>query len=256
MRSALTSLMLGTAILSATAPVFAKADAAGSGKAAPLPPADASPLPPAVDPAVVTGDGTALPPIVDGAPLAPVLNADGTPLAPVNNGGTPVTSAAEVKAKADRVKPQLTAVLAGLPMPKATVAVNKVGAQTLYNFDGLVNVGDSFGIMNKTANDIASTITGANKRYKVQAKNDDGSLKFTTAEPTAIKDAAGNPVLDAAGAPVMTKPEPEPVMIDGKKFKAFDIYTGSEPGPKGEEVYYPATTPDDQRAPCRVFRIA
>lgn len=243
MRSALTSL-------SATAPVFAKADAAGSGKATPLPPADDTPLPPIVDPAVVT----ALPPIVDGAPLPP--NADGTSLAPVNNGGTPVTSAAEVKAKADRVKPQLTAVLAGLPMPKATVAVNKVGAQTLYNFDGLVNVGDSFGIMNKTANDIASTITGANKRYKVQAKNDDGSPKFTTAEPTAIKDAAGNPVLDAAGAPVMTKPEPEPVMIDGKKFKAFDIYTGSEPGPKGEEVYYPATTPDDQRAPCRVFRIA
>ena len=49
------------------------------------------------------------------------------------------------------------------------------GGQTLYDFDKL-EVGGSFGVFDKTAKAVASTVASANKRYVEEVKDDKGAV--------------------------------------------------------------------------------
>lgn len=210
-RSSLTASIAAMALSSAA--VFAKSNDQGGGKSAEA-------LPPVVDPAAAP-----LPPITTEADVAAVATAETQPL--LNN------SLPTVPPKAERVKPVMTSVLGAdifaIPERKPR-AGGKIGGQPLYDFDKLVNVGDSFGVMNKTAAQIASTVTGANERYKVQAKNPDGTGAFEE-----IKDANGNVIGHSKDIK----------RIPGKVFRAHDVDVSK----------YPAGTPDDQKAPTRVFLV-
>lgn len=51
-----------------------------------------------------------------------------------------------------------------------------------YPFDDLANVGDFFGVKNKERRQLASPITNANKRFRNELKNADGTVASTVQE--------------------------------------------------------------------------
>lgn len=108
-----------------------------------------------------------------------------------------------------------------IPMP--TKRAGGRGSSKLYPFDDLTEVLMSFGVKDKTAKSFASTVTSANKRAIVQAKNPDGSPMTRTIAPT----------VPGAAATI------EKVMVREKQFRVFDVD--------------PAT--DKDGCSIRVFRI-
>jgi hypothetical protein len=103
--------------------------------------------------------------------------------------------------------------------------------QTVYPFDMLPAptivdgkpINASFHVVGKTAKQMASTISSANKRNLVAAKNDDGTDKVKIIE---IKDATG----------VKTGEKREPIMVPGKTFVAFNV-EASDPKGAGVRVF-------------------
>lgn len=193
MRTLLISTLLASSSLY-SGMLFAKANegsaAAGSPTPVPVPPTP-TPVPP-----------------IDGSTPTPVE----TPATP-----TPVPAPAATA-------PIITAIRSDIVMP--TKKAFQRGGQKTYPFDELA-VGQSFGLIGKTAKGIASTVSSANKRNEIQAKNEDGTLKVTVTER---KDATG----------VVVGHDTTPVMIKGKTFSACNVD--------------PTTDPD--KATCRVFRTA
>lgn len=56
------------------------------------------------------------------------------------------------------------------------------GSAPRYPFDDLARVGDFFGVKNKERRQLASPITNANKRFRNELKNADGSVASTVQE--------------------------------------------------------------------------
>lgn len=113
-----------------------------------------------------------------------------------------------------RVEPQLTAVVSGITMPTRTT---KRGSTSVFPFDTLVNVGDAFGIKNRTAKSLSSIISNANKKAMVKKTDAAGAVVFKMVE---LKDANGVVVGQTATN--------EPEMIPGKRYAAFDVEKGSD----------------------------
>jgi hypothetical protein len=108
---------------------------------------------------------------------------------------------------AKRVEPQLTAV-AAVKMPER---INKRGSISLYPFDGLANVGQAFGVKNKTAAQLSSIVSNANRKALTAKKDADGNTIFKTKEITAA---------DGSKSVV---PTTEPEMVATKHFFAHDV---------------------------------
>lgn len=113
------------------------------------------------------------------------------------------------KTKEARVEPVLTAVHSGIAMP---VTTSNRGSKSIYNFDGLVNVGDAFGVKNKTAASLSSIVSNANKKAMQNKTDATGATIYKTKEIT-----------DPTTGAKVTVPSTEAERVSTKKFKAFDV---------------------------------
>jgi hypothetical protein len=127
------------------------------------------------------------------------------------------------------VDPALAAFgLAAFALPDAATKSTR-GGQSKYPFDKLdapvadpANPGKflyhSFGVVGKTAKNMASTVSSANKREMIHEKNEDGTNKFVAGDKGVMV----------------------PVMVEGKVFKAYPVAT-----PEADPI----------KATVRVYRI-
>ncbi|NUM72741.1 hypothetical protein HUU40_00125 [candidate division KSB1 bacterium] len=148
----------------------------------------------------------AVPPVPAAAPAAPAI--------------APATVA---KTKEPRVAPILTAVSSAVPMP-TNVSKRGRGGNSIYPFEAL-EVGQSFGIANKSAKSIASVVNGANKRFEADAV-----------------DAAGNPVfkvqeIKQADGTVINVPTLEREKMPGRVFIAADVDPNTDPDKASVRVW-------------------
>lgn len=134
------------------------------------------------------------------ATVAAFANAAAAPAAPKT-----------ANAAGKRVEPQLTAVVAPNVIPMPTKE-SKRGSTSLYPFDSLTAVGMSFGVKNKTAAQLSSIVSNANRKAMVNKTDAAGNVVYKT---TPLKDANGNVVGQA--------PTTEPEKIAGKHFFAVDV---------------------------------
>lgn len=129
-------------------------------------------------------------------------------------------------AKANRIDPVITVTTKAVAMP---VKSSKRGSTSVYPFDQLTEVGMSFGVKNKTAAQLSSIVSNANKRALKQATDEAGKPVFKTKDATA------------ADGSVVQVPTTEPVMIATAHFFAVDIDKSAKPA-------------DPDGANARVFR--
>ncbi|HRQ13073.1 MAG TPA: hypothetical protein PK205_07190 [Promineifilum sp.] len=76
-------------------------------------------------------------------------------------------------AAAPRVAPQLTTISAAVAMPDR----RSRGGRSLYPFESLA-VGQSFGVKNKTAKQIASVVSAANRRGLAPKRDANGAIVY------------------------------------------------------------------------------
>lgn len=117
------------------------------------------------------------------------------------------------RATVKRIAPAIVGVSSAVTMP---TRANNRGSKSLYNFDCL-EVGQSLVVTNKTAKQLASVITNANKRYLAPKKDAEGNIVYKTA-----KASDGN----GGFAEVKTS---EAVMIANKRFFAVDCDPTKDP---------------------------
>lgn len=110
-------------------------------------------------------------------------------------------------ATAKRVEPALTAVATGIDLP---VRTTKRGSTSLYPFADL-EIGACFGVKNKTAKQLASIVSNANKKAMVQETDANGPV-FNTKEITGA-DGTKSVVADRAS----------PKMVATRHYFAFDV---------------------------------
>lgn len=115
---------------------------------------------------------------------------------------------ATAKPAAARVEPQLTGV-AALSLP---TRVNKRGSETKYPFESLDAVGKAFGVKNKSAAQLSSIVSNANRKNTEVIKDEAGNVVYQTKE---ISGPDGSKV----SVPDTSKPKTKPV----KKFFAYDV---------------------------------
>lgn len=97
--------------------------------------------------------------------------------APKTEGTT--TNTKPAKPQPPRVAPQLTSISSIIPMPERT---SNRGSKTNYPF-GSLNVGQCFGVKNKTVKQLASILSNQNKKT-VNKLNPDGSPVYKTVKHT------------------------------------------------------------------------
>ena len=120
-----------------------------------------------------------------------------------------------------RIAPEITTITGDVEMPKK---VNKRGSKSPYPFDNL-EVGQSFGVTNKTAAGMASIISNQNRKYRAQKTDGRGNTVFET------KDLKG------ADGTVTQVPTDKPVMVVGKHFFASDCDPKKDPDGASVRVF-------------------
>ena len=132
----------------------------------------------------------------------------------------------DTKSKAGRkpgqttVAPELTGISAVVEMPAPPARSNR-GSKSAYPFDEL-EVGQSFGVKNKTRDQMQSIVSNQNKKHRVEKRDENGNVVYKTTE---AKDAEGN---------VTRLPTDKPEMIDGKTF--FAVEADPKKDPDGAKV--------------------
>jgi len=126
---------------------------------------------------------------------------------------TEAAKAAEAKRAYEAA--QLTGISADVPMPTNAGKSNR-GGRSLYPFDEL-EVGQSFGVKNKTQKQLASTVSGANKRHRVEVKDANGQTVFKTQD---VKQADGT---------IVKQPTLDPQTAPGRIFVAADVDPKTDP---------------------------
>lgn len=122
------------------------------------------------------------------------------------------TTGAAAAGNSKRVAPEITAVVGGITMPTAP---KRAGSNSPYPFDGL-EIGQAFGVKNKTAKGLASIVSNQNRKHKVEKKDANGNPVFKTTE------------MKASDGTVTRIPTSEKEMVDGKTFFAVDVVSGSD----------------------------
>lgn len=115
--------------------------------------------------------------------------------------------------------PEITTIRADIAMP-ARKPTGGRGSRSSYPFDKL-EIGQSFGVKNKTAKQLASIVSAQNKRY------------------TEIKMKDGKPVMHMAKVPGTDKriPTETPERIATRKFRAVNVDPASDPDNASVRVY-------------------
>lgn len=112
---------------------------------------------------------------------------------PTDNAAPATTETNKAKS---RVAPIFTPVSSSVPMP---VRFNNRGSKSAYDFSAL-EVGQSFGIKNKTAKSCASLVSNANKKHRLSKIDDEG--KPTTVQLKSFFIVDCDPSTDPDGASV------------------------------------------------------
>ena len=110
---------------------------------------------------------------------------------------------------------KLAAIRTDLPVP-AGAGRSSRGGRSLYPFDDL-EIGGSFAVLNKTAKQMASTVSGANKRHQVDAKDANGNTIFKTQE------------VKAADGTISHVPTLDPKKVAGRVFVVLDVDPTTDP---------------------------
>jgi hypothetical protein len=113
-----------------------------------------------------------------------------------------------------RVPPQLTAATAAVVMP--VVSLNKT-TKSIYPFDALTEIGMSFGVIGKSAKQLASVVSNQNKLRRVPKTDENGQIVYTTRE---MKGPDGT---------VTKVPTTEPELVPGKVYFAHDCDPKADP---------------------------
>jgi len=103
-------------------------------------------------------------------------NAAGSVLPNAATTASPETGAKATKKP--RVAPEITAISAKVEMPAS--ASSRRGTKSLYPFDDLVEVGQSFGVKNKTASDMSSIVSNQNRKNREDVFDENGDTVFET----------------------------------------------------------------------------
>lgn len=109
----------------------------------------------------------------------------------------------------------ITSISDAIPVP-ANIGKSQRGGRSLYPFDDLA-VGQSFGVMNKTQKQMASTVSAANKRHRVEVTDANGQVVYKTQD---VKQADGS-VVKTPTLDVQTQP--------GRIFVAADVDSKTDP---------------------------
>lgn len=109
----------------------------------------------------------------------------------------------------------ITKISADVAMP-ANIGKSQRGGRSLYPFDDL-EIGQSFGVMNKTQKQMASTVSAANKRHRTEVKDANGQTVFKTQD---VKQADGS---------VVKTPTLEAQTQPGRIFVAGDVDPKTDP---------------------------
>lgn len=134
-----------------------------------------------------------------------------------------MTAPATAKKKAPpRVAPEITTISTAVVMP---VRASTRGSKTLYPFDDLP-FGGSFGVKNKTAEQLTSIISNQNRKPGAVKKNPDGSVVYKMQE---MKDPNGAVI----GHVPTTEPEHEPA----KHFFAVNVDKKKDPDQASVRVF-------------------
>lgn len=126
----------------------------------------------------------------------------------------------------ERIAPVLTPIIADVPIPEVASRPRR-GIKSVYPFDQL-DIGQSFGVSNKTLKQIASVVSAQNRKHLVQKLDDQGR---PLTRPITAKTADGHTVTTAG-----TKP----VMVASKRFYAAEVDPKRDPA----------------KATIRVWRVA
>jgi hypothetical protein len=124
-------------------------------------------------------------------------------------------SATAKPAKAQAAAPVISAVSAAVPIPELK---NKRGGNSIYPFDQLTEIGQSFGVKGKTAETIRAVVSNANRKAL-----------------DTVKDAAGNVVYDTKeldqgnGVKINVPDTSKPKKVATKKFVAADVDPKTDP---------------------------
>lgn len=119
----------------------------------------------------------------------------------------PAAGTATPRSNAPRVEPQLTAV-ASITMPTRS---SKRGSVSIYPFANLTTVGQAFGVKNKTAAQLSSIVSNANRKALVPVTDENGPVYDT-------KEISG-----ADGTKTVVPDTSKPKMTASKHFFAFDV---------------------------------
>lgn len=126
-----------------------------------------------------------------------------------NTAAAPAAETTATKTSAPRVEPDLAGV--GFKLPTLPEKSSKRGSQSLYPFDKLA-VGEAFGVKNKTAANLSSIVSNANRKNTRELKDAEGNTVYET---KVLKGADGSETT----VPDTSKPKREAV----KHFYAIDV---------------------------------
>jgi hypothetical protein len=124
--------------------------------------------------------------------------------------------------KKPRVEPVLTGISTTVPMPERK---SKRGSVSLYRFDDLTAVGASFGVKNKTAAQLSTIVSNANRKAVQPKKNAKGNTIFKTEE---LKGADGS---------ITLVPTKEPETEATKRFFVVDCDPKKDPDGASARVF-------------------
>lgn len=161
--------------------------------------------------------------------------AGGTPTAPPSGdtppaGGTPGSTPPPTTAaatKAPRIAPIITGILAASAVPMPDRVVNR-GSKTNYPFESLANVGDSFGVKNKTAANIQAIVANQNRKLGPVKKDANGLPVIKGYQDVQMKDQNGVVIGKVPGT-AQNGAEIEYEHLPQKKYFAMDVDAANDP---------------------------
>lgn len=129
---------------------------------------------------------------------------------------------ADAKKNPPRVAPVLTIVSNAVPMPERS---SNRGSKTSYPFEALTAVGMSFGVVNKSAANLASIISNQNRKAGEVKKDATGAVIYKT-QPMTAPDGT-----------VTHVPTGEPERNEPKHFFAVDCDPKKDPDKANVRVF-------------------
>lgn len=137
------------------------------------------------------------------------------------NTDTAVAVTTEPTVAKSRIAPILTGISNAVPIP---VVKNNRGSKGAYSFDAL-EIGQSFGVQNRNAKQMASIVSNANKRFLVNKTDETGAVVFKTTKAT-----------DGNGG-LVNVPTNEPEKVASRRFIVLNVDPATDPDQASVRVW-------------------